>query len=166
MGEKKELLKPIIKESEHTDVASGLQVLIKEMEGDNVENKLVHHHRGEPPSLWFPRRACGLRGGTFGQSAPAWVWSRWHPHEGHLGCQSRRNGSISQCYAKSKPMHTSQFSYCGSSLGCAVSEFKEKSSRAKTGWLSNQYGMKLLFTWRTIILASDRDADNFREARR
>ena len=62
MGEKKELLKPIIKESEHTDVASGLQVLIKEMEGDNVENKLVHHHRGEPPSLWFPRRACGLRG--------------------------------------------------------------------------------------------------------
>ena len=61
MGEKKEL-KPIIRESEHTDVASGLQVLIKEMEGDNVENKLVHHHRGEPPSLWFPRRACGLRG--------------------------------------------------------------------------------------------------------
>ena len=44
---KKELLGPIIKESEHTDVASRPYILIKEVEGDNTENKLAHHHRGE-----------------------------------------------------------------------------------------------------------------------
>ena len=45
--EKKELLGPIIKESEQTDVASRPYILIKEVEGDNTENKLAHHHRGE-----------------------------------------------------------------------------------------------------------------------